>query len=97
MQIIPAIDIRNGKCVRLFQGDYAKETIYSDSPVAMALKWKNQGAKMLHIVDLSGAKRGRTCRAGEPGNRGHTGHEGCRAGTLHTGGFVPRYKPADSE
>lgn len=58
MQIIPAIDIRNGKCVRLFQGDYAKETIYADSPVDMALKWKKQGAKKLHIVDLDGAKNG---------------------------------------
>lgn len=59
MQIIPAIDIRNGKCVRLFQGDYAKETIYSDSPVNMALKWKKQGAKILHIVDLDGAIDGK--------------------------------------
>lgn len=60
MQIIPAIDIKDGKCVRLFQGDYAKETIYADSPVAVALKWKKQGAKILHIVDLSGAKKGRS-------------------------------------
>ena len=60
MQIIPAIDIKGGKCVRLFQGDYAKETIYADSPVAMALKWKGQGAKMLHIVDLDGAKEGKS-------------------------------------
>lgn len=58
MQIIPAIDIKDGKCVRLFQGDYAKETIYADSPVAMALRWKRQGAKKLHIVDLNGAKNG---------------------------------------
>lgn len=58
MQIIPAIDIRNGKCVRLFQGDYEKETIYANSPIAMALKWKKQGAKMLHVVDLDGAKNG---------------------------------------
>lgn len=60
MQIIPAIDIRNGKCVRLFQGDYAKETIYADSPVDMALKWKKQGAKTLHIVDLDGARDGKS-------------------------------------
>lgn len=59
MKIIPAIDIRDGKCVRLFQGDYARETIYADSPVTMALKWKKQGAKILHIVDLDGAKNGK--------------------------------------
>lgn len=59
MQIIPAIDIKNGKSVRLFQGDYDKETIYEDSPINMALKWKNQGAKMIHIVDLDGAKMGK--------------------------------------
>lgn len=60
MQIIPAIDIKNGKCVRLFQGDYDKETIYSSSPIEMALKWKNQGAKMIQIVDLDGAKVGKS-------------------------------------
>jgi len=59
MQIIPAIDIKNGKCVRLFQGDYNKETIYSSSPIEMALNWKNQGAKMIHVVDLDGAKIGK--------------------------------------
>jgi len=59
MQIIPAIDIKNGKCVRLFQGDYDKETIYSSSPIEMALNWKNQGVKMIHVVDLDGAKIGK--------------------------------------
>ena len=59
MQIIPVIDIKNGKCVRLFQGDYDKETIYSSNPIEIALKWKNQGAKMIHIVDLDGAKSGK--------------------------------------
>jgi len=60
MQIIPAIDIKNGKCVRLFQGDYDKETIYSSNPIEMALNWKNQGAKIIHIVDLDGAKSGKS-------------------------------------
>jgi len=60
MQIIPAIDIKNGKCVRLFQGDYDKETIYSSNPIEMALKWKNKGAKIIHIVDLDGAKVGKS-------------------------------------
>lgn len=59
MQIIPAIDIKNGKCVRLFQGDYHKETIYSSSPIKMAMHWKKWGAEMLHIVDLDGAKIGK--------------------------------------
>jgi len=59
MQIIPAIDIRNGKCVRLFQGDYNQETIYDSNPIKMAKKWKEQGAKILHIVDLDGARYGK--------------------------------------
>lgn len=59
MLILPAIDIRGGRCVRLLQGDYSKETVYSDSPVDQALKWRDEGARILHIVDLDGAKEGR--------------------------------------
>jgi len=58
VEIIPAIDIRNGRCVRLFQGDYGRETVFSDSPISMALHWVEQGATRLHIVDLDGAKAG---------------------------------------
>jgi phosphoribosylformimino-5-aminoimidazole carboxamide ribotide isomerase len=58
MLILPAIDIRNGKCVRLQQGDYSQETVYADSPVEMAKDWEQQGAQFLHIVDLDGAKAG---------------------------------------
>ena len=58
MLILPAIDIRNGKCVRLQQGDYSQETIYADNPVEMAKHWEQQGAEFLHIVDLDGAKEG---------------------------------------
>ena len=58
MLILPAIDIRNGKCVRLQQGIYAQETIYADSPCDMAQHWEQQGAEFLHIVDLDGAKDG---------------------------------------
>jgi len=58
MLIIPAIDIKNGKCVRLTQGKFESEKIYSDNPVDIAKKWQEQGAKMLHIVDLDGAKSG---------------------------------------
>jgi phosphoribosylformimino-5-aminoimidazole carboxamide ribotide isomerase len=58
MLIIPAIDIRGGKCVRLFQGDYGKETVYGEDPVAMAERWMGQGAQFLHLVDLDGAREG---------------------------------------
>jgi phosphoribosylformimino-5-aminoimidazole carboxamide ribotide isomerase len=58
MIIIPAIDIRNGKCVRLTQGNYSNEIIYGDDPVDMALKWQTEGARALHIVDLDGARSG---------------------------------------
>ena len=58
IQIIPAIDIRNGKCVRLRQGDYNAETIFGDDPVAMARRWAEAGAARIHLVDLDGAKAG---------------------------------------
>lgn len=58
MIIFPAIDLRGGKCVRLIQGDFDKETVYSDDPQATALKWQSMGAKFLHVVDLDGAKVG---------------------------------------
>jgi phosphoribosylformimino-5-aminoimidazole carboxamide ribotide isomerase len=58
MLIIPAIDIRGGKCVRLFQGDYRKETVYGEDPGAMAEKWVSQGARFLHLIDLDGAREG---------------------------------------
>ena len=57
-QIYPAIDLRGGKCVRLFQGDYAQETVYGDSPVDMAKKFVGAGAEWIHMVDLDGAKDG---------------------------------------
>ncbi|ARF68581.1 1-(5-phosphoribosyl)-5-[(5-phosphoribosylamino)methylideneamino]imidazole-4-carboxamide isomerase [Paenibacillus larvae subsp. pulvifaciens] len=56
--IYPAIDIRGGKCVRLVQGDYDKETVYHDSPVDVARSWEVQGARWIHLVDLDGAKAG---------------------------------------
>jgi len=55
MYIYPAIDIKDGKCVRLVQGDKNQKTIYDDNPVQVALKWESMGAKILHIVDLDGA------------------------------------------
>ena len=58
MNIFPAIDIKNGKCVRLVQGDFAKLETYGDNPVAVAENWVAQGAKNLHIIDLDGALMG---------------------------------------
>lgn len=58
MLIIPAIDMRGGRCVRLYQGDYSKETVYGDNPAEQAMKWQNDGAKIIHLVDLDGAKAG---------------------------------------
>ena len=63
MQVIPAVDIINGKCVRLYRGDYSKESIYSNDPVAVALKWQALGATWLHIVDLDGAASGESRNA----------------------------------
>ena len=59
MEIIPAIDIRGGRCVRLVQGDYSRETVYSEDPVAVAREWRDRGATRLHLVDLDGAREGR--------------------------------------
>ena len=59
MKIFPAIDLRTGKAVRLYQGDYDQMTVYSDSPVDVAKSFKAKGASCLHLVDLDGAKDGR--------------------------------------
>lgn len=61
-EVIPAIDLRGGRCVRLFNGDYDRETEYSADPVAVARQWESLGASRLHVVDLDGA------RAGQPAN-----------------------------
>lgn len=60
MVIFPAIDIRGGKCVRLFKGDFAQETVFSDRPEEMAANWEAQGGKFLHLVDLDGALAGKS-------------------------------------
>lgn len=59
MLIIPAIDIKDGRCVRLYQGDMDKDTVYYESPVEAAKHWVEQGAELLHVVDLNGAVEGR--------------------------------------
>ena len=58
MLIIPAIDLKGGKCVRLTQGRKDAETVFSDDPVDMARSWEEQGADYLHVVDLDGAFEG---------------------------------------
>jgi len=58
MEVIPAIDIRGGKCVRLYQGDYDRETVFSEEPAAVAAHWADLGARRLHVVDLDGARDG---------------------------------------
>ncbi|MFQ5872623.1 MAG: 1-(5-phosphoribosyl)-5-[(5-phosphoribosylamino)methylideneamino]imidazole-4-carboxamide isomerase [Dehalococcoidia bacterium] len=62
MEVIPAIDLKDGRCVRLYQGDFSKETVFSEDPVEVARRWEEEGAPRLHVVDLDGAA------AGEPRN-----------------------------
>ncbi len=59
MLVIPAIDLKDGRCVRLYQGDYARETVYGEDPVGQIRTFEAQGARKIHIVDLSGAREGR--------------------------------------
>lgn len=59
LQLLPAIDLLDGRCVRLRQGNYDDSTIFSDDPVDMALRWRDEGAERLHLVDLDGARAGR--------------------------------------
>ncbi len=64
MELIPAIDLRWGRCVRLFQGDYTKETVFSEDPLSVAHHWQELGAPRLHVVDLDGAKEGEPVNLG---------------------------------
>ena len=59
MEVIPAIDLKGGRCVRLAQGDFARETVFSDDPLATARLWQRQGGQRLHLVDLDGAAGGK--------------------------------------
>ena len=58
MELIPAIDLRGGRCVRLHQGDFDRETVFSDDPLSMAHRWQQEGGPRLHLVDLDGAATG---------------------------------------
>jgi phosphoribosylformimino-5-aminoimidazole carboxamide ribotide isomerase len=60
MEVIPAIDLLEGKCVRLYQGDYQRSQVFNDNPVEVAQNWVEQGATRLHLVDLDGAKQGKS-------------------------------------
>lgn len=64
MFIIPAIDIKNGQCVRLAQGDFDRVTVYADNPIDVALAWAQKGAQLIHIVDLDGSVAGLPRNAG---------------------------------
>jgi phosphoribosylformimino-5-aminoimidazole carboxamide ribotide isomerase len=59
MEVIPAIDLLEGRCVRLYQGDYTRSQVFNDNPVEVAQQWVEQGATRLHVVDLDGAKAGK--------------------------------------
>jgi len=61
LEIIPAIDIRRGKCVRLYQGNFEQETVFHNDPVEIAVKWQSMGAPRVHIIDLDGAVAGKPC------------------------------------
>ena len=65
MQIFPAIDLRGGQAVRLFQGDYGQETVYNSDPAAVARDFRAAGAKFLHVVDLDGARAGTLANFGD--------------------------------
>lgn len=90
MEIIPAVDIKDGKCVRLYQGDYSQETVFDEDPVAAALNWYSQGARWLHIVDLDGAV------AGEPRNMEMVGQIMKETGLpIELGGGIRQEKVAE--
>ncbi len=74
MLVIPAIDLRKGRCVRLYQGDPNKETVYGNNPVEIARQWEQLGARMLHLVDLDGAFTGFSKNAKVVGSIGNNVH-----------------------
>lgn len=83
MDLFPAIDLRGGRCVRLTQGDFARETVYGDDPVAQARAFADAGAPWIHVVDLDGA------RTGDGANRAVIGEVAAAVGTpIQTGGGI---------
>src|SRR2546426_10632949 len=63
MTVYPAIDLRGGRCVRLTQGEFDRETVYDDDPIAVARRFEAAGARWLHVIDLDGARAGRPVQA----------------------------------
>lgn len=91
MNLLPAIDIRDGRAVRLRQGDFERETVYADDPLEAARAWVEAGARALHVVDLDGAKRG------EPANIEHLGRIAANAGVpIQYGGGLRTVAAVDS-
>ncbi|MEO6989723.1 MAG: HisA/HisF-related TIM barrel protein, partial [Aquihabitans sp.] len=91
MDLYPAIDLRGGQCVRLYQGDFAQETVYGDDPVAQARLFADAGAAWIHVVDLDAA------RTGEPVNRPVIAAvAGAVAAPIQTGGGVRNDEAADA-
>jgi phosphoribosylformimino-5-aminoimidazole carboxamide ribotide isomerase len=83
VEIYPAIDLRGGRCVRLYQGDFGRETVYGDDPVGQAKRFDDEGASWIHVVDLDAA------RTGEPVNREVVGAITAAVGaSVQTGGGV---------
>ncbi len=80
MQVIPAIDLRGGLCVRLRQGDFDHETVFGDDPAAMAARWESEGAARIHLVDLDGAKAGRPVNVEAVGRIVRRVHVPCQLG-----------------
>src|SRR3972149_3646677 len=80
MDTPPAIDIRGGRCVRLVQGDYDRETVFADDPAAAALRWRDAGATRLHAGDLDGAREGRATNAASVGRIPATGDTAVEVG-----------------
>ena len=76
LMLIPAIDLKEGRCVRLRQGRMEDATVFSDDPVEMALKWQAEGAERLHLVDLDGAFAGRPVNRRVIGHLRGAGHPG---------------------
>jgi phosphoribosylformimino-5-aminoimidazole carboxamide ribotide isomerase len=90
MEIVPAVDIKRGRCVRLYQGDYDRETVFHEDPVTAAMTWYSQGAHWLHMVDLDGAV------TGEPKNTDVVGQIIKKTGLLiELGGGIRQEKVAE--
>ena len=65
MRIVPAVDLRGGLCVNLVQGDYDQETVFSEDPVSQAVQWRDLGAELVHVVDLSSPNAAEQCKSVE--------------------------------